>query len=89
MNAHKDPRLAEIERKWMMVGIYNLPGIFCVAGGLLGKFGEPDEIPFRFLTNPAITTALLIVGGASLLWLSVVIISLAKEQIRIRDGRKD
>jgi hypothetical protein len=87
--ANKDPRLAEIDRKFMLQGIYNLPGIFCIAGGLLGKYGEPDEIPFQFLTDPDTTTALLVLGAISVLWSAVVLTSLAKQAARIRAGRAD
>jgi hypothetical protein len=89
MNTNKDPRLAAIDRKIMMIGIYDIPGIFAIAGGLLGKFGEPDEIPFEFLTNTTITTALLIFGGVSVVWFGYGILSLTKEKMRIQGGRKD
>jgi hypothetical protein len=89
MSTNKDQRLAEIDRKIMMQGVYDLPGIFCVAGGLLGKFGEPDEIPFQFLTDPNTTTALLAVGGAIMVWSAVVLFSLVREKSRIQSGRAD
>jgi len=89
MRANKDPRLAAIDRKIMLIGIYDIPGIFAIAGGLLGKFGEPEEIPFEFLTNATITTALLILGGASILWFGYGLLSLTKEKMRIQNGSKD
>jgi hypothetical protein len=89
MNANSAARLAEIDRKIMWHGLFNLPGTFCVAGGLLGKFGEPDEIPFAFLTDPDTTTALLVLGGVSMLWFTIAGFSLAREKSRIRSGRVD
>lgn len=85
----RDPRLAELDRKWMLAGLYNIPGIFCLAGGLLGTFGEPGEIPFEFLTHPLIANGLLVFGLASFLWFSFTIVKLTQEKTRIREGRKD
>lgn len=89
MDKNNAARLAEIDRKFMWQGIYNLPGVFFFAGGILGKYGEPDEIPFQFLTDADTTTALIVLGVVSMLWSAFVFIALAREKMRIQSGRAD
>lgn len=61
-----DARLAEIDAKILKLSIFSLPGPLLTALALLGKYGEPDEIPFDFLNDSTLTTAMLVIGVAVL-----------------------
>ncbi|MDY6983110.1 MAG: hypothetical protein SV422_08485 [Pseudomonadota bacterium] len=64
MNAKND--LAEIDAKILKLSILSLPGPLLTALALLGKYGEPGEIPFDFLNDSTLTTAMLVIGVAIL-----------------------
>jgi hypothetical protein len=80
--------LTEIDRKILKLSIYSLPGPILTALALLGKYGEPDEIPFAFLTNAALTTAMLVVGLLVLVGTGVMIIKLGLQKAAALDEDK-
>lgn len=74
MNAQD--KIAELDAKILKLSLLSLPGPILTALALLGKYGEPGEIPFEFLTNPPLTSAMLVVGVAILLVTGVYIVRL-------------
>jgi hypothetical protein len=58
----EDARMAELDAKILKLSIYSVPGPLLVGMALLGKYGEPDEIPFEFLNDATLTTAMLTIG---------------------------
>ena len=79
-------RLAEIDAKIVKLSIVSLPGPILTAFGLLGKYGEPDEIPFEFLDNALVTSAMLAVGGLILFVTFVFIIKLGIAKTNAQDN---
>ena len=61
-----DAKLAEIDAKILKLSFLSLPGPLLTGFALLGKYGEPGEIPFEFLNDSTLTTAMLVVGVAIL-----------------------
>ena len=78
-------RLAEIDAKIVKLSIVSLPGPILTAFGLLGKYGEPDEIPFEFLNNALVTSAMLAVGSLILFVTFVLIIKLGIAKANAQD----
>jgi hypothetical protein len=71
-----EDKLAAIDAKILKLSIVSIPGPILTGLGLLGKYGEPDEIPFEFLNNDLLTSAMLGVGGFILLVTVVFIVKL-------------
>jgi hypothetical protein len=78
--------LAAIDAKILKLSVLSIPGPILTGIALLGKYGEPDEIPFEFLNNDLLTSAMLVVGGLILLVTVVFIVKLgvAKANAEIR-----
>lgn len=68
--------LAAIDAKILKLSILSIPGPILTGVALLGKYGEPDEIPFEFLNNALLTSAMLVVGGLILVVTAVFIVKL-------------
>lgn len=85
-----DARLADIDAKILKLSILSLPGPVLTAFALLGKYGEPDEIPFEFLNDSRLTTAMLVVGVAILAGTFFFIIKLgvAKAKAQMAQERR-
>lgn len=71
-----EDKLAEIDAKILRLSFLSLPGPLLTAFALLGKYGEPDEIPFDFLNDATLTTAMLTLGLAILLGTGFFIVKL-------------
>ena len=77
-----DDRIAEIDAKILKLSFLSLPGPILTALALLGKYGEPGEIPFEFLNDAALTTVLLVIGIAFLLGTGYFIVKLGVAKAR-------
>ena len=77
--------LAAIDAKILKLSIYSLPGPILTALALLGKYGEPDEIPFEFLANKLLTNVMLGVGGLILFVTLVFIVKLGIAKANAQD----
>ena len=82
-------KLAEIDAKILKLSIYSIPGPLLTGFALLGKYGEPDEIPFEFLNNSLLTSAMLIIGVAILLGTGVMIVKLGVAKANAESADKD
>ena len=78
MNTNR--RTAEIDMKIVKISMVSVPGPILVAFGLLGKFGEPDEIPFEFLNNSTIVNSMIVVGLAIMICGSFAVFKLFLEK---------
>ena len=76
MEAAND-KIAQLDTKILKLSLLSLPGPVLTALALLGKYGEPDEIPFEFLNDSLLTSAMLGLGGAILRVAGVFIVRLA------------
>lgn len=87
-----DPKdkIAEIDAKILKLSIFSIPGPLLTGFALLGKYGEPDEIPFAFLNNELLTTAMLVIGIMILLVTGFFILKLgiAKANAEMERDRK-
>ena len=77
--------LAAIDAKILKLSIYSLPGPILTALALLGKYGEPDEIPFEFLGNKLLTNVMLGAGGLILFVTLVFIVKLGIAKANAQD----
>lgn len=74
--------LSEIDAKILKLSFLSLPGPVLTALALLGKYGEPDEIPFAFLNDSTLTTVMLVAGLAVLAGTFYFIIKLGVAKAR-------
>lgn len=81
----KNDKIAEIDAKILKLSVFSLPGPLLTAFALLGKYGEPDEIPVEFLKNEALTTAMLVIGIAILVGTMYFIVKLGMAKARAQD----
>lgn len=83
-----DDRIAEIDAKILKLSFLSLPGPILTALALLGKYGEPDEIPFAFLNDAVLTTVMLVIGIAFLLVTGFFIVKLGVAKARAEMERE-
>lgn len=69
-------KIAELDARILKLSLLSLPGPLLTGFALLGKYGEPDEIPFEFLNDSRLTSAMLVIGVAILLVTGVFIVRL-------------
>jgi len=85
--------LSEIDAKILKLSVLSVPGPLLVGFALLGKYGEPDEIPFEFLNDSTLTSAMLTIGAVILFGTFFFIIKLgvakAKAQMAQERNRRD
>jgi hypothetical protein len=81
----RNEALTGIDRKILKLSIYSVPGPILTGLALLGKYGEPDEIPFAFLNDATLTSAMLVVGVVILLGTGVMIVKLGLEKAKALD----
>ena len=83
-------RLAELDKKILKLSVLSLPGPLLTGLALLGKYGEPEAIPFAFLNDSLLTSAMLVVGVAILIVTGVFIVKLgiAKANAELEEERK-
>lgn len=78
-------RIAEIDRTIIKISAINVPAMLLVGLGLLGKYGEPDEIAsFPFLQDQALVTGMLLIGVPMMVGLGIVMLRLALEKLKIQ-----
>ncbi len=75
---------AEIDMDILKISVFSMPGPILIALGLIGTFGEPDEIPFQFLNSNKIVNLMLVFGLAISLLASVVLFKLLIEKAKNR-----
>lgn len=84
----EDARIAEIDAKILKLSAWSLPGPLLTAFALLGKYGEPDEIPFDFLNDSTLTTVMLVLGVAILLGTGYFIVKLGVAKAKAQMARE-
>jgi uncharacterized membrane-anchored protein len=75
-------KIAEIDAKILKLSLLSFPGPLLVGFALLGKYGEPGEIPVEFLNNATLTTIMLAVGAVILVVTMFFIVKLGIEKAK-------
>jgi hypothetical protein len=73
----RDEKRMEIDRQIARISMISTPGPILLGLGLLGKFGEPEAVPFEFLQDASTVDGMLVIGGVIFVASSIATLKLA------------
>lgn len=73
----RDEKRKEIDRQIATISMISTPGPILLGLGLLGKFSEPEAVPFEFLQDAGTVNAMLVIGGVIFVASSLATLKLA------------
>ncbi len=85
MNTTPEEQLKEIEKKIMLMGRLDIPGIIMIALWAYAKYAANGEPFHPLLNNQIVVNGLLIVGGVILGLCAIQVVKLSLEKSRIKN----
>lgn len=82
--------LPDIDAKILKLSLLSVPGPLLLGFALLGKYGEPDEIPFEFLNDSTLTSVMLVLGSAIMVvtFYFIIKLGIAKAKVQMEQERR-
>lgn len=84
MHMDKEERIKAIQKEIIKVSVLESPGTILLGLGLYAKFAANGDAFIPLLNNQDIVNAILILGGAIIVWGASRLISLSMERVRLQ-----